>query len=106
MRDLFSTTVFQKDLKREYSSFSTDEKSKQLRRELALVIGRLMFDVSLEIHHKDHRLTGNWNGYRDCHVFNNLVLIYRKFDKKDMNKNYGENAIVFARLGSHSELDL
>lgn len=43
---------------------------------------------------KDHALTGNWQGWRDCHVANNLVLIYR---------NDGET-LHLARLNSHSEI--
>jgi mRNA-degrading endonuclease YafQ of YafQ-DinJ toxin-antitoxin module len=38
--------------------------------------------------------------------FNDLVLIYRKYDKKAPHKQYGDHALVLARLGSHSELDL
>lgn len=42
----------------------------------------------------DHLLTGDWKGYRDCHIKPDLVLIYRKT----------EDALVLARIGSHSEL--
>ena len=74
--------------------------------ELALVVGRFMFDVALEVRHLDHALTGNWRGYRDCHVFNDLVLIYQKFKKADQSKKYGAHALVLVRLGSHSELGI
>jgi mRNA interferase YafQ len=106
MRDFYLSNQFRKDLHREYSSKAEATKNKALREELALVLGRLMFDLPLEQRHKDHGLTGNWIGFRDCHVFNDLVLIYRKYDKKAPHKQYGDNALVLARLGSHSELDL
>jgi mRNA interferase YafQ len=36
-----------------------------------------------------------WNGYRECHVKPDLLLIYRK---------EGEDILRLARLGSHSGL--
>jgi mRNA interferase YafQ len=40
-------------------------------------------------------LSGDWAGYRECHVKPNLLLIYRKVD---------QDTLRLARLGSHSEL--
>jgi len=106
VRDFYISSQFRKDLRREYSTRVEATKNKALREELALVLGRLLFDLPLEQPHKDHGLTGNWVGFRDCHVFNDLVLIYRKYNKKAPHKQYGDNALVLARVGSHSELDL
>jgi len=106
MRDFYLSNQFRKDLHRECSTRAEAARNKALREELALVLGRLLFDLPLEQRHKDHGLTGNWVGFRDCHVFNDLVLIYRKYDKKAPHKQYGDNALVLARVGSHSELDL
>lgn len=86
MRDLFVTSQFNKDLGREYKTRSKIADNSALRTELALVIGRLLFDVPLETRHRDHTLTGAWKGYRDCHVFNDLVLIYKKYDKTNRHK--------------------
>ena len=47
--------------------------------------------------YSDHPLTGNWVEHRDCHIKPDLVLIYRKPDKKRLQ---------LIRLGSHSELSL
>lgn len=44
--------------------------------------------------YKDHALTGNWKGWRDCHIKNDLVLIY---------KIVGDE-IRLARLNTHSEI--
>jgi len=106
MRDLFRTTRFEKDLERAYKTFSSISQNQRLRTELGLVIGRLLFDVALEVRHRDHQMTGNWAGYRDCHVFNDLVLIYRKYDKGHGNQDYGDHALVLTRVGSHSELGI
>ncbi|MFM2480159.1 type II toxin-antitoxin system YafQ family toxin [Celerinatantimonas sp. YJH-8] len=42
----------------------------------------------------DHVLSGNWNGFRDCHIQPDLVLIYRIVD----------DTVQLARIGSHSDL--
>lgn len=65
MRDMFATTQFGKDLEREYKARANAAKNPAFPTELALVIGRLLFDVPLEPRHKDHALTGPWKGYRD-----------------------------------------
>lgn len=44
--------------------------------------------------YQDHALTGNWQGFRDCHLKPDLVLIYRIVD----------NEIELHRLNSHSEI--
>lgn len=42
----------------------------------------------------DHALTGNWHGFRDCHIEPDLVLIYR----------HKEDTVELARIGTHSAL--
>lgn len=54
-----------------------------------------MTDQPLDARHRDHDLSGDWAGYRECHVKPDLLLIYRKSDS---------DALRLARLGSHSEL--
>jgi addiction module RelE/StbE family toxin len=39
--------------------------------------------------------TGNWTGYRECHIKPDLLLIYKKPNP---------NVLRLARLGSHSDL--
>lgn len=56
----------------------------------------LMSEKPLDPKHQDHPLSGNWKGHRECHIQNDWLLIYR-VDKRN-------NTILFARLGSHSEL--
>jgi mRNA interferase YafQ len=52
-------------------------------------------DDPLEPRHRDHDLSGDWQGYRECHIKPDLLLIYRKTDMETLR---------LARLGSHSEL--
>jgi mRNA interferase YafQ len=47
--------------------------------------------------HRDHSLTGDWLGHRDCHIKPDLVLIYR---------TPNDEVLQLVRLGSHSELGL
>lgn len=42
----------------------------------------------------DHILSGNWNGYRECHIQPNWLLIYKLQD----------NIIILVRTGTHSDL--
>ena len=52
-------------------------------------------DEPLEARYRDHDLSGDWAGYRDCHVRLDLVLIYQRPDA---------DTLRLARLGSHSEV--
>ena len=66
------------------------------KRELERVIKLLAQDETLEIQHRDHQLTGEFRDYRECHVQNDILLMYRK-DKKVLY-------LLLIDLGSHSEL--
>lgn len=89
MRAIERTTKFKRDYKREVKSDS------KLSDQLLSVIEMLANDADLPERLRDHSLTGEWKGFRDCHVRPDLVLIYEKI---------GANVLVLARLGSHSEL--
>lgn len=58
------------------------------------IIRDLMNEKPLHEKHKDHPLTGNYVGYRECHIKPDLLLIYQT----------GDGIIVFERTGSHSDL--
>lgn len=58
------------------------------------IISRLQRGESLDTKHVNHPLTGNWLGFKDCHIKPDLVLIYRVID----------NSLQLARIGSHSEI--
>lgn len=44
--------------------------------------------------YRDHALTGNWKGFRDCHIKPDLVLIYRVIN----------NVVELHYLNTHSEI--
>jgi mRNA interferase YafQ len=62
--------------------------------EVGHVIKQLQLSNALPEKYVDHPLSGNWVGYRDCHIKPDLVLIYK----------IGSNTLKSARVGSHSEL--
>ncbi|PNU03528.1 type II toxin-antitoxin system YafQ family toxin [Novosphingobium guangzhouense] len=88
MRPVEITGRFKRDYKREKRSDAALDDVFQP------VINMLVMDEVLPANLSDHSLTGEWKGYRDCHIKPDLVLIYRKT----------EEALVLARIGSHSEL--
>lgn len=47
---------------------------------------------------RDHPLTGEWQGHRECHVGGDFLLIYRLDDSGKISQ------IVFTRAGTHAEL--
>lgn len=55
----------------------------------------LRTDQPLEASFRNHDLSGEWAGYRECHIKPDLLLIYRKSNS---------DSLRLARLGSHSEL--
>ena len=91
MRTIERSTKFKKDYKRELKGRYRDI----LESELKTVLVALMKDESLDIRYRDHDLSGNWAGYRECHIKPDFLLIYRKLDG---------DILKLARLGSHSEL--
>ena len=52
----------------------------------------------LEPEWRDHSLEGDWDGYRECHVGGDFLLVYKldHVGKAEM--------VVFIRAGTHSEL--
>ena len=64
--------------------------------ELDRVIRLLAEDDPLPEKYKDHELSGNWRGFRECHVQPDWLLVYRI---------YNNNLILsLARTGTHSDL--
>lgn len=81
------STAFKRDIKRlKRGSFDFSK--------LTAVIMKLANKERLEDKYSDHLLSGNWAGYRECHIKPDWLLIYRiKGDE-----------LQLARTGSHSEL--
>lgn len=91
MRTIERSNAFKRDYKREYKG----RHSQALPVTLKQVLTALASDIDLDPSQRDHNLSGNWAGYRECHLKPDLLLIYNKPDASTLR---------LARLGSHSEL--
>ena len=61
---------------------------------LADVVEKLQSGLPLEKKYRDHELTGDYRGSRECHIRPDWLLIYWK----------GEKYIELQRTGTHSDL--
>lgn len=82
-----STNQFKRDVKKAKKQGKDCSKLKK-------VTDQLIEEKPLAAKYKDHILTGNYTGYRECHIEPDWLLIY----------TVEEDKIFFERLGSHSEL--
>ena len=64
--------------------------------ELQAVLERLCAEEPLAERHRDHALTGNYVGFRECHVRPDWRLVYA-IDK-------GRLILTASRTGTHSDL--
>ena len=82
-----TTTQFKNDFKL--------AKKRGLKMELLReVITVLAMGETLPEKNKDHALTGNWIGHRECHILPNWLLVYRLEDA----------VLTLTRTGTHSDL--
>lgn len=83
------TTQFKKDLKLAKNQNKDIEK-------LFAVVELLANGEKLDFKYKDHDLSGNYKGTRECHIEPDWLLVYE----------YQNDVLVLMlyRLGSHSEL--
>lgn len=89
MLELKRTSKFKKDLKR------------AIKRKLPIdildeVILTLRKQEPLDPKYRDHKLTGNFEDFRECHLLPDWLLIYRVDEDK--------LTLTAARTGSHSDL--
>ncbi|RGH88484.1 type II toxin-antitoxin system YafQ family toxin [Ruminococcus sp. AM28-29LB] len=82
-------TLFKKDFKR------IKKRGYDISR-LEKIVELLANEVPLPEQFKDHNLSGNYNGFRECHIAPDWLLIYQ------INNN--ELVLVLSRTGSHSDL--
>jgi mRNA interferase YafQ len=78
---------FNKDVKRQ------KKRGKHLDK-LKIVIEILSTGSDLPEFHRDHALTGNWIGWRDCHIEPDWLLICKR----------AEEELILGRTGTHSDL--
>ena len=91
MLDLELATQFKRDLKK----IGKQQKNKELMDD---IVEQLQREQPLHPKHKDHNLTGNWYGYRECHITPDWLLIYKVI------KDDCVQLLRLSRTGSHSDL--
>jgi len=91
MLELELATQFKRDLKKVVKQ----GKKRQL---LTAIIEQLQKQQPLDPKHKDHSLSGNWHGYRECHITPDWLLIYKIVNDECVQ------LLRLSRTGSHSEL--
>jgi mRNA interferase YafQ len=78
--------------------FSKDVKKMQKRKKnlekIKMIIRSLIVGEQLDPLHQEHKLVGNYQGRRECHIEADWLLIY---------KVEGDQ-IIFERTGTHSDL--
>ena len=87
MRKLKTTTRFEKDYKKALKS------GRDLAR-LKRVMTWIASEQELPAELRDHKLVGNYQGRRECHLAGDWLLIYK----------LEGDTVIFERTGSHSEL--
>lgn len=89
MLKIVTSNQFKKDLK-------LAKKRGCIIEHLQEVVNTLAQEKRLDEKYHDHGLTGNYKGFRECHIEPNWLLIYR------INKDALE--LFLFRSGSHSDL--
>ena len=87
MLKLRTTTRFQKDYKKVLRS---GRDMSRLKRVMTWIANEQPLPPEL----RDHKLIGNYQGRRECHLAGDWLLIYK----------IESDSVIFERTGSHSEL--
>ena len=84
---------YSKDFKKGLKKLKNDTQSLDLAKS---IITKLANGEILEPKHNDHKLTGQYEGFRECHIKPDLLLIYKKEERILI--------LTCLAIGSHSEL--
>ncbi len=84
-----TTTQFKKDYKRAMKRGMKIELLEQL-------VAQLAMGEPLPAKNRDHDLSGEWSGYRECHILPDWLLVY--FIEDDVL------VLTLTRTGTHSDL--
>lgn len=87
MLKIHRTSLFKKDYKRAIKNGRQIELLQE-------VIITLINKKSLPLKNRDHRLSGNYAEYRECHIQPDWLLIYK----------FNDETLFLTRTGSHSDL--
>jgi mRNA interferase YafQ len=87
--EVVKTRQFKKDFKKY-------KHNKSVILTFSLIAELLSKGEKLPEKYKDHQLSGNMKKYRECHIFPDVLLVYKK--------DNDELILSCIRIGSHSEI--
>lgn len=87
--ELHTATSFRKDYKKLSKSEIADTD---------VVIKKLLNNKTLDASYNDHDLHGNYDGYRECHIRPDLLLVYKRFETGELL------VITLYRISSHTNI--
>ena len=85
------TTVYTRQFERDVKRMG--KRGKKMEK-LKIIIRSLVGAEPIDPIHRDHKLSGDWHGRRECHVESDWILIYK----------IEENRVIFERTGTHTDL--
>jgi mRNA interferase YafQ len=88
MLKLIQTSIFKKHLKKY-------KHQKKVLQELEKIVEVLVNEKPIPAKYKNHKLTGNYTGMMELHLFPDDLLIYVKIEQQ---------SIILMAMGSHSDL--
>jgi mRNA interferase YafQ len=88
------SSAYKRDYRREYKS-----RGDVLDIVLEDFLVPLIMGIPLTDKYRDHKLTGEWEGFRECHLKPNLLLVYQV-----VRQNEDNDLLWLVRLGSHAEI--
>lgn len=87
---------FTKDYEKSYAKLLNAGVKKKVFEDIAFVIDALALGKTLEAKYRDHKLQGDYSGYRECHIRADLLLVYQVREKSLV--------LVLIDIGSHARL--
>ena len=97
MRRVITLTHFEKDLRLMHKRGKDPDK-------LRTIVQHLTNDEPLEPRHRDHPLSGRYQGRRECHIEPDWLLIYRLDEWNNTPELILERTGPRAPWGTHSDL--
>ena len=94
MNDTKRTVYHSSKYNKDYRKASKQGKNMKLLDDIIIMLAN---DVKLPRKYKDHSLKGKYKGFRECHIEQDWLLVYRKIDKNILE-------LYLFRTGSHAEL--
>lgn len=83
--------LFSSRFKKNFEKLTNLEKQKTRH-----IIELLSLDIALPKNLKDHALQGNLKGFRECHIKDNLLLLYQK--------DNGILTVTVVNIGTHAKV--